>query len=84
MIKGFIQTQTALGEWREYLRHHPLDIRRAYVACGVATKLLNKTLLPDPTDDAGYRHEKAQPDSAVDRGPHHKVFADTWAAATKG
>jgi NAD(P)H-nitrite reductase large subunit len=84
MIKGFIQTKTALGEWHEYLRHHPQDIRRAYIACGVATKLLNKTLLPEPTEDVGYRHEGAQPDSAVDRGPHHKVFADTWAAAMKG
>jgi NAD(P)H-nitrite reductase large subunit len=83
MIKGFIQTKTPLGEWREYLQHHPLDIRRAYIACGVATKLLNKTLLPDPTEDFGYRHENAQPDSAVDRGPHHKVFADTWAEANK-
>jgi len=80
MIKGFIQTKTQLGEWKGYLDHHPLDVRRAYIACGVATKLLNKTLLPEPTEDIGYRHEDARPDSAVDRGPHHAVFADTLAA----
>jgi hypothetical protein len=80
MIKGFIQTKTQLGEWKAYLDHHPLDVRRAYIACGVATKLLNKTLLPEPTEDIGYRHQDAKPDSAVDRGPHHAVFADTFAA----
>ncbi len=80
MVKGFIQTRTPLGEWKGYLDHHPLDIRRAYFACGVATQLLNKTLLPEPTDDLGYRHADARPDSAVDRGPHHALFRDTWAA----
>jgi NAD(P)H-nitrite reductase large subunit len=81
MIKGFIQTQTPLGEWKSYLQHHPLDVRRAYVATSVATKLLDKTLLPDPTTDSGYRHRDTKPDSAVDRGPYHAAFADTFAAA---
>jgi NAD(P)H-nitrite reductase large subunit len=81
MIKGFIQTKTPLGEWKGYLDHHPLDVRRAYIACGVATKLLNKTLLPEPTEDIGYRYQDAKADSAVDRGPHHAVFAETAAAA---
>jgi NAD(P)H-nitrite reductase large subunit len=84
MIKGFIQTKTPLGEWKGYLDHHPLDVRRAYIACGVATKLLNKTLLPEPTEDIGYRHQDAKPDSTVDRGPHHAVFADTLAAVKAG
>jgi NAD(P)H-nitrite reductase large subunit len=84
MIKGFIQTKTPLGEWKKYLEHHPLDVRRPYVACGVATKLLQKTLLPEPTDDIGYRHGDARPDSAVDRGPHLAVFAETFAAVKGG
>jgi NAD(P)H-nitrite reductase large subunit len=80
MIKGFIQSKTPLGEWKGYLAHHPLDVRRAYIACGVATQLLTKTLLPDPSEDLGYRYHDAKPDSAVDRGPHHAVFAETFAA----
>jgi NAD(P)H-nitrite reductase large subunit len=80
MVKGFIQTKTPLGEWKHYLQEHPLDVRRPYVACGVATQLLNKTLLPEPTEDLGYRHENVKPDSAVDRGPHHPLFKETWAA----
>ncbi len=84
MIKGFIQTKTQLGEWKTYLDNHPLDVRRAYIACGVATKLLSKTLLPEPTDDLGYRHQDARPDSVVDRGPHHEVFAKTLAEVKAG
>jgi len=84
MIKGFIQTKTQLGEWKAYLAHHPLDLRRAYVACGVAAKLLNKTLLPDATEDIGYRYQDERPDSNLDRGPHHQLFADTFAAAKGG
>ncbi len=36
MIKGILQTQTRLGEWKKYLTENPFDIRRAYVASGVA------------------------------------------------
>src|SRR5262249_55406385 len=32
MVKGLIQTRTALGEWKEYLRRNPFDVRRPYVA----------------------------------------------------
>ena len=81
MVKGFIQTKTPLGDWKGYLEKHPLDVRRAYIACGVASKLLNKTLLPDPSEDVGYRYQNMQPDSAVDRGPHHSAFAESWAEA---
>ena len=43
MVKGLMQTQTRLGPWKKYLRDNPFDIRRAYVGCGVAAKLVGTT-----------------------------------------
>jgi NAD(P)H-nitrite reductase large subunit len=48
MVKGLIQTRTPLGEWKRYLREHPLDVRRPYAAAGVAAGLLETTLLGTP------------------------------------
>lgn len=79
MIKGLIQTRVSMGPWKLYLREtHPLDLRRPYTALGVAAKLLQKTLLPVPSEDPGYRPGNVQPDSEVDKGPHHRVLADAF------
>lgn len=83
MVKGLIQTQTPLGAWKSYLQQHPVDIRRPYVATGVAARLLQKTLLPDATGDLGYRYQDVRPDADTERGPHHAGFAETFAAAMK-
>jgi NAD(P)H-nitrite reductase large subunit len=36
MAKGLIQAKKPLGTWAKYIRSHPTDLRRAYVASGVA------------------------------------------------
>lgn len=73
MVKGLIQTRAPLKEWRKYLDHNPLDIRRPYVASGAAASLLEMKLLGRPSTKAGYRH----PDPAPKYWPHHRVFVDT-------
>jgi NAD(P)H-nitrite reductase large subunit len=55
MVKGLMQTQTRLGSWKDYLRENPFDIRRAYVASGVAQRLIQTTLLGEPTRPRHYQ-----------------------------
>ncbi len=79
MVKGLVQTGIAMGEWKTYLKEtHPLDLRRPYVALGVATRLLKRTLLPLPSDDPRVRPLPAEPDVETDKGPHHKVFVEAY------
>jgi len=61
MAKGLIQTKTALGSWAEYVRSHPTDLRRAYIACGVANTLIGQTLLGTPARDRDFRVNGLQP-----------------------
>ena len=68
MVKGLIQTQAALGPWKQYLRDNPNDIRRAYVACGVAAKLVGTTLLGRPAEARRFRFGAAAADGAGERG----------------
>lgn len=81
MLKGFIQTGTPFGMWKDHIRKNILDIRRPYIACKVAEQLLNQTILPEPTEDLGYRHNNDQPKN--DPGPHHGVFVNTIAGTPK-
>jgi hypothetical protein len=78
MVKGLIQTRTPLGIWKQHLEQQPLDVRRAYIGTGVAAKLLERTLLPDPSEDLGYRYRSAKPSSETDAGPHHPVFVESF------
>ena len=55
MVKGIMQTHTKLGPWKNYLADNPFDIRRAYVALGVAAKLAGSTLLGRPARTRQYR-----------------------------
>ena len=55
MAKGLIQTRQPLGNWADYLRETPTDLRRAYVATGTAQRLVNRTLLGTPARDRAYR-----------------------------
>lgn len=75
MVKGILQTQTPLGAWKGYLSENPFDIRRAYIAAGVAQKLTGATLLGRPTRPRGYRFGNAQPVARVNDA--HALFADT-------
>ena len=77
MVKGILQTQTPLGLWKKFLVENPFDIRRAYVAVGVAEKLARRTLLGRPTEDRPYRFGDARPRSPV--GPAHAVLTGTRA-----
>lgn len=75
MIKGFMQTQTKLGVWKEYLHNNPHDIRRAYVGAGVAQKLMTTTLLGKPTQARSYRFQNTE--AKVEENPAHDVYVST-------
>jgi NAD(P)H-nitrite reductase large subunit len=45
MLKGLVQSGVRLGPWKEYLRQHPLDIKRAFIASRTTAHLLPQTLL---------------------------------------
>lgn len=70
MVKGLIQSQVDLKEWRTYLDDHPLDVRRPYVASRAAEKLLEHKLIGKPSDHEGYRH----PDPPPKYWDHHEEF----------
>lgn len=75
MVKGFLQTQTALGEWKAFLQQNPFDIRRPYVATQVARKLAQTTLLGKPSAPRGFQFGNPPLDNRP--GPHHAVLMDT-------
>ena len=75
MVKGILQTQTPLGEWKEYLRENPFDIRRPYVAKKVAAQLAGTTLLGQPAQARGYRFGNAQPQTPTNS--FHELFVGT-------
>ncbi len=72
MAKGLLQTQVSMGPWKQYLKENPFDIRRAFIALGVAKRLAEFTLLNRPSQPAGYRFGNAQPDRATNS--LHKLF----------
>jgi NAD(P)H-nitrite reductase large subunit len=77
MVKGIMQTRTALGEWKDFLREHPFDIRRPYVAAKVGQKLVQTTLLGRPTKSRQYRFQNRQPGPQVTRRQAHQEFVGT-------
>ncbi|MEO7156255.1 MAG: FAD-dependent oxidoreductase [Vicinamibacterales bacterium] len=72
MIKGLMQTETRLGSWKKYLRDNPFDIRRAYVGCGVAAKLVGTTLLGRPAAARQFHFGSVEP--KVPANAAHAVF----------
>jgi NAD(P)H-nitrite reductase large subunit len=72
MVKGLMQTQTRLGPWKKYLRANPFDIRRAYVACGVAARLVGTTLLGRPAKARQFHFGSVEP--KVPTNAAHAVF----------
>jgi NAD(P)H-nitrite reductase large subunit len=75
MVKGIMQTRTRLGPWKEYLREHPFDIRRVYIATKVASKLAGTTLVGQPSKTRRYHYGgvMARPQA----GPGHQVYVNT-------
>jgi len=75
MVKGILQTQTPLGPWKKFLAENPFDIRRAYVASGVAKKLVDTTLTGRPAKTRQYRFGAAA--AKAEMGPAHQVYVGT-------
>ncbi len=75
MVKGLIQTQTPLGEWKAYVQKNPTDIRRPYVASGAAVRLLGETLLGADASERRHRYGDAKPESHPT--PAHTIFVST-------
>ena len=75
MVKGFIQAGTHLGEWKDYIKENPLDIRKPYVACKVAEGLLKTSLTGKAavTGGRGFRFPPIEP--TTQKSPWHKVLA---------
>jgi NAD(P)H-nitrite reductase large subunit len=53
MLKGLVQSQVALGRFKEYLRKNPFDIKPAYIASKATSKLLPQTVLGRPSRAPG-------------------------------
>ncbi len=49
MLKGLVQTGTPLGEWKAYIRQHPFEVKRAYIASGTTARLLPLTVQGSPS-----------------------------------
>jgi NAD(P)H-nitrite reductase large subunit len=49
MLKGLVQSGQGLGAWKDYLRRHPFDIRKPYLASRTVSALLPDTLLGQPS-----------------------------------
>jgi NAD(P)H-nitrite reductase large subunit len=77
MVKGIIQTRTALGAWKEFLRENPFDIRRPYIATKVGQKLVGSTLLGRPSKARQYRFQNLQAGPQVTQAAAHKDFVST-------
>ena len=77
MVKGMIQTRTGLGDWKEYLRQNPFDVRRPYIAARVGQKLVATTLLGRPSKPRRYRFQGAEPAPQVTQPQAHQVFVET-------
>ncbi len=75
MVKGILQTQTRLGPWKKYLQENPFDIRRAYIASGVADKLAKTTLLGRPSKPRGFQFGGAKP--SVPASKSHASYVGT-------
>ncbi len=72
MLKGLVQSQVDLSEWKGYLVERPWDLRRVYVASRAASKLLAHTTIGSASAPRGFSFNNLQP--RTDAGPHHATF----------
>ena len=77
MVKGMIQSQTSFGQWKEFLRDNPFDIRRAFIGAGVPNRLTESTLLGAASQPRQYRFGNAEP--RVPQTNAHAIFHETRA-----
>jgi NAD(P)H-nitrite reductase large subunit len=53
MLKGLVQSQVALGRWKDYLKANPFDLKPAYIATRATEALLPETVLGRPSKAPG-------------------------------
>ncbi|MDG2381689.1 MAG: FAD-dependent oxidoreductase [Pirellulaceae bacterium] len=75
MVKGIIQTQADLGDWINFLRENPFDVRRAFVGARIPEQLASKTLLGRPTQNRNFRFGNAE--IKHQPGPQHSAYVNT-------
>jgi len=49
MLKGLVQSGQPLGPWKAYLKQHPFDIKKPYLASHTVSALLPGTVLGQPS-----------------------------------
>ncbi|MAE64022.1 MAG: hypothetical protein CMJ18_07080 [Phycisphaeraceae bacterium] len=76
MVKGILQTNTAMGPWKQFLAENPFDIRRPYVATKVAQKLAGSTLLGRPAATRQFQFKGAGAASPA-VGKSHDLYVST-------
>jgi NAD(P)H-nitrite reductase large subunit len=79
MLKGLIQSQVDLAEWKHYLHERPWDLRRVYVASRAATTLLAQTTVGTATQPRGFRFNNLGP--RTEPSPHHRDLIGSRPAA---
>jgi NAD(P)H-nitrite reductase large subunit len=82
MAKGLIQAKRPLGSWAKHVRSHPTDLRRAYVASGVADTLVRQTLLGSAAHDRDYRVNSLKP-APWNKAPHAQLVKSQPAKYTE-
>jgi NAD(P)H-nitrite reductase large subunit len=53
MLKGLVQSKTALGPWKKHLEAHPFDVKTAYIASKTTARLLPETVVGRPSKAPG-------------------------------
>jgi len=49
MVKGLVQAGTPLGQWKDFLRRKPFEIKKPFLAARTTAALIPKTTLGGPT-----------------------------------
>lgn len=75
MLKGLIQTQVDLAEWKLYLQERPWDLRRVYVASRAASQLLAHTTVGAASQPRSYHFDNRGP--RTEPSAHHRDFVGT-------
>ena len=79
MVKGILQTGSALSQWKDYLHQNPFDVRRVYIAKGVAAKLAASTLTGRPAQARQFRYGNAKVETKL--GPSHVAYVSNHDSA---
>src|SRR2546429_5728727 len=61
MLKGLIQSQVDLAEWKHYINERPWDLRRVYVASKAASQLLAQTTVGAASQSRGFHFNNLGP-----------------------